>query len=390
MPRYASDPEPYRAAGGGRSGPRRLLGPLTAALAVLIAVVGLVAAARSIQPAQRPSFADAGPAGPASRSPTQRAALPPAAPPKPADITVAFAGDVHFTGRTASLLDDPAAAFGPISATLSNADLAVLNLETAITERGTPEPKEFTFRAPPTALTALRDAGVDVASMANNHAVDYGPVGLQDSLDAIAASKFPVVGIGRNAAAAYAPWYGIVAGRWVAVLGASQIRDHTLAAWTATATTPGIASAFSPQLVAAVRAAHQRAQVVIVYVHWGEEGKECPLGVQRQLATLLARNGADIVIGTHAHLLLGGGWLGTTYVGYGLGNFLWWRDDAFSNDTGVLTLTVRGRQVVSAKLTPAHINQRGVPAPVAGGSAGNVLSTWDRVRGCSGLAETPG
>jgi poly-gamma-glutamate synthesis protein (capsule biosynthesis protein) len=390
--RYASDPEPHRASADGRygrSGARRLLGPLTAALAVLIAVVGLVAAARAIEPAQRPSFAagSADPPGPGAAGPTQRASLP-AAPTTPTDITLAFAGDVHFTARTAALLADPAAAFGPISATLAKADLAMVNLETAITERGTPEPKEFTFRAPPTALAALQAAGVDVATMANNHAVDYGAVGLQDSLTAIATSRFPVVGVGRTAAAAYAPYYKAVQGRWVAVLGASQISDRTLSAWTATGTSPGIASAFSPQLVAAVRTAHQRAEVVVVYLHWGQEGNACPLGVQRQLAALLARNGADIVIGTHAHLLLGGGWLGTTYVGYGLGNFVWWRDNAFSNNTGVLTLTVRGRRAVAAKLTPAHIDLRGVPTPVNGGNANTIQSEWDRVRGCSGLAAT--
>jgi poly-gamma-glutamate synthesis protein (capsule biosynthesis protein) len=297
---------------------------------------------------------------------------------------------VHFTDRTAPLLANPATALGPISATLSKADLTMVNLETAITQRGTPESKQFTFRAPPTALTALRAAGVDIATMANNHAVDYGPLGLQDSLGAIATTRFPVVGIGRNATQAYAPWYGIVRGRWVAVLAASQIQDRTLSAYTATDTSPGIASAFSPRLIAAVRAAHQRAQVVVVYLHWGQEGYACPLGVQRQLAAILARNGADVIVGTHAHLLLGGGWLGSTYVAYGLGNYVWWRDNAFSNDTGVLTVTVRGRQAVAANLTPAHIDQRGLPVPVVGADGARVLSTWDKVRGCSGLASTPG
>jgi poly-gamma-glutamate capsule biosynthesis protein CapA/YwtB (metallophosphatase superfamily) len=384
--RYASGSEHDRDAGRRMSGPRRFFGRLAAVLAALIAVAGLVAAARSIQPAQRPSFAEAvtTTSGP---PPTQRGAQP--APAPPTDITLAFAGDVHFTERTTNLLNHPAA-FGPIVGTLSKADLAMVNLETAITQRGAPEPKQFTFRAPANALTTLRAVGVDVASMANNHAADYGPVGLQDSLTAIATTRFPVVGVGRNATQAYAPWYGVVKGRRVAVLAASQIRDRTLSAWTATDTSPGIASAFSARLVAAVQAARQRAQVVVVYVHWGEEGNSCPIGVQRQLAANLARAGADVVIGTHAHLLLGGGWLGATYIGYGLGNFVWWRDNAFSNNTGVLTLTVRGRQVVAAKLTPAHIDQRGVPVPVTGFNASRILSEWNQARGCAGLTATPG
>jgi len=375
---------------GGDGGRRRdTTGTVLTVLAVLLLTASLVAAVRSIRPAQRPSLAAAAatprPVAPGG-TPTRAAATP-----RRADrITLAFAGDVHFEGRVGIRLGRPATAFGPVAATLSRADLAMVNLETAITRRGTPEPKQFTFRAPAAALTALRAAGVDVASMANNHGVDFGFTGLADSLAAIRSSGFPVVGIGANGARAYEPWYATVRGHRVAILGASQIQDRTLAAWTATSRSGGIASAYSDLLVSAVRAARKRAEVVVVYVHWGEEGRECPLGVQRELAARLSEAGADAIVGTHAHLLLGGGWLGRTYVAYGLGNFLWWRDDAYSNDTGVLTLTVRGRRVVAAALTPTRIDPRGVPVPVVGTEAGRILATWDRVRGCSGLSATPG
>ena len=73
---------------------------------------------------------------------------------------------------------------GPMAGLLASADLAIVNLETAVTTRGTPEPKEFTFRAPPAAFTALVAAGVDVATMANNHGLDYGPVSVPDALAA--------------------------------------------------------------------------------------------------------------------------------------------------------------------------------------------------------------
>jgi poly-gamma-glutamate capsule biosynthesis protein CapA/YwtB (metallophosphatase superfamily) len=355
-------------------------------VAVCLVVFGLVVAVRAIRPAQRPTLAPA-PAG-AVAAPTRRQARPP---PPAAQITLAFAGDVHFEGRVDQRLTaDPASTLGPISAVLSRADLAMVNLETSITERGTPEPKEFYFRAPAAAFTALRSAGVDVATMANNHAVDFGPVGLRDTLAAIESTRFPVVGVGDDAAHAYAPWITTVRGHRVAILAASQIRDHTLAAWTATETSPGIASAYSDRLVAAVRDARRLAEVVVVYVHWGEEGNSCPIAAQRDLARRLAAAGADAVVGTHAHLLLGGGWLGPTYVAYGLGNFLWWRDNAYSNDTGVLTLTFRGRRAVAATLEPAEIDEHGVPLPATGGQGSRILAKWDRVRGCADLAAAPG
>ena len=95
------------------------------------------------------------------------------------EFTIAFAGDVNFADRTADrLAADPETAFGVAAPGLAAADLTMVNLETAITTGGEPEPKSFTFRAPPTALTALADAGIDVASMANNHGADYGATGL--------------------------------------------------------------------------------------------------------------------------------------------------------------------------------------------------------------------
>ena len=115
------------------------------------------------------------------------------------EFSFAFAGDVHFEDRTADRLAHPATAFGEAKPVLAAADLTMVNLETAITTRGEPAPKEFHFRAPAAAFTALRDAGVDVATMANNHAADYGAVGLRDTLAAIRTSRFPVVGIGASA-----------------------------------------------------------------------------------------------------------------------------------------------------------------------------------------------
>src|SRR5690242_16003611 len=120
-------------------------------------------------------------------------------------ITLAFAGDVNFAGRTARLLAGPATAFGPIAAVLRSAGFAAVNLETAVTSGGTPQPKTYHFRAPPAAFTALRAAGIDLVTMANNHILDYGAAGLADTLAAARAARFPYVGIGTSAATAWAP-----------------------------------------------------------------------------------------------------------------------------------------------------------------------------------------
>jgi poly-gamma-glutamate synthesis protein (capsule biosynthesis protein) len=139
---------------------------------------------------------------------------------------------------------------------------------------------------------------------------------------------------------------------------------------------------------AAVRAAKAGADVVVVYVHWGQEGNSCPTAEMKTFAAQLAGAGADVVLGTHAHLLLGDGWLGKTYVAYGLGNFVWWWDDAYSNDTGVLRLRLHAGAVAAADLVPASISRTtGQPLPVSGGEADRITKKFRDLHPCTGLAE---
>ncbi len=200
------------------------------------------------------------------------------------DITLAFAGDVNFAGRTARLLGDPATAFGPVTGLLRSADFAAVNLETAITRGGTPQRKTYHFRAPAAAFTALRDAGINLVTMANNHVLDYGPAGLADTLAAARAARFPYVGIGASAAAAWAPYLTTIKGVRLAVIGVSQVAELA-SSWVATSTRPGEANAIDlARTLAAVRYATRLANVVIVFMHWGTEGRACPDQAQLSLA----------------------------------------------------------------------------------------------------------
>ncbi|MFJ9455745.1 CapA family protein [Kitasatospora sp. NPDC101447] len=370
------------------------------AAAAVALLVGLTAVTACGPDDPDPAPAGAAPA-PTAASPTTGAPTTVAAPSKSAaprpdgTITVAFAGDVHFEGRTEARLavQPPEPALGPISRNLADADLSVLNLETAITGRGAPEPKLYTFRTEPKALSVLKDSGVDVVSMANNHAVDFGADGLADTLAAKDSSPIPVVGVGRNAKEAYAPYVTTVRGVKVAVVAASQVEDLTNQKWRAGANKPGIASALDvPALVKAVEGAKQQAPVVLVYLHWGEEGKACPTAAQTTIAKKLATAGATAVVGTHAHTMVGSGMLGNTYVGYGFGNFLWYGTSDYpnSNETGVTTLTLTADgKVTGEAFAPAAIDDKGIPEPVTGAAAAAALKRRDGLRGCAGLSPAP-
>ena len=195
----------------------------------------------------------------------------------------------------------------------------MVNLESAITERGTWDPKDlerpderYWFRAPARALDVLADAGVDVVTVANNHGADLGPTGLQDTLRAARNAPLAVVGVGQDRAHAFAPYRVRVHGTDLAFLAAdASPLESTSSTWTAGRRTPGLAAARGPRpraLLHAVRRADRDADVVVVYLHWGRDMQACPTARQRTTAHALAAAGADVIVGSHAHVLLGSGW----------------------------------------------------------------------------------
>ena len=331
----------------------------------------------------------------------------PTAPPRPSStdeptrrpIRIAVAGDVHFEGPLADRLGEPATALTPATGALADADLAIVNLETSVGTGGRPEPgKRFTFSAGPAAFTALAAAGIDVATMANNHALDFGRSRLPSTLRAArsAADADPsldVIGIGRDADEAFRPATSTIDGTVVATIAASVADQDPTAdptgQWAATHSRPGVADAIDPaRLLATVRRADREADVVVAYLHWGVQGERCPSPDQRTLARRLVEAGADVVVGTHAHLLQGDGRLGRGYVAYGLGNFAWYSP----GPTGVLTLTVRPprersarARVVRSEWWRAEIGADGLPRRVTGDAALAFDANRASLRACAGL-----
>jgi poly-gamma-glutamate synthesis protein (capsule biosynthesis protein) len=305
-------------------------------------------------------------------------------------VTFAFGGDVHFEGHLRTKLDEnPAGMFAAIAPELSAADVAIVNLETAITEGGTPADKQYNFRAPASAFEALRVAGVDVVSMANNHGVDYSAAGLADTLAAKAATPLRVVGIGANAGEAYAPTRLAVKGQRIAVFGASDVIDDWLIGpWTATDAQAGIAStkgADQQRMVDAVRAARRDSDTIVVYLHWGAEGNDCPSPRQRELARAMVDAGADILVGSHTHRVMSAGRLGNALVGYGLGNFVFYNESGPSGNSGVLTATATGREIDAYAWKPARIRD-GIPTLLTGDAAAAELAGFEGRRGCTDLS----
>jgi poly-gamma-glutamate synthesis protein (capsule biosynthesis protein) len=229
---------------------------------------------------------------------------------------------------------------------------------------------------------------VDLVSMANNHVEDYGQTGLADTLAAAKASGLPYVGIGTDAAAAWAPYITTIKGTKVAFIGVSQVAELA-SSWVATNSRAGEANTINlRRTLNAVRAAKRLASIVVVFMHWGTEGESSPDANQLALAPKLAAAGATIIIGSHAHMLQGSGWLNNTYVAYGMGNFLWW-EHSYSTATGVLQLTLHPDRPLTARFIPAVVSNTGQPIPLTGAAERRALQHYDSLRSSAQLAAAP-
>jgi hypothetical protein len=310
-------------------------------------------------------------------------------------VTVGFGGDVHFAGAVGvSLAKDPSTALGTtIPQLFAGSQLSMVNLESVVTNNSIcPEPqsKPYIFDAPATAFTALKSANVSVVTEGNDHGLDCGPQGLSQNLTIANQAAYPVIGIGSSAAQAFSPYRVTINGQRIAIIAATQvIADNLVSTWTASSTQPGVASAIDPtQLVSEVQQVRRTADTVIVYVHWGTEAQTCPNPQQEPLAQQLVKAGADVVVGADAHVLLGGGYLGSAYVDYGLGNFAFYDNNPPETDSGSLIVTAQGRHVTNVVFRPATILS-GLPQPLTGAPAAAAIQSWNAARSCTNLSVTP-
>jgi hypothetical protein len=295
-------------------------------------------------------------------------------------VTIAFTGDVHGERQIGEAIergDDPLAAIAPV---LGSADLTVVNVETAV---GTiPDPdeeaeaeadKSYTFLSSPALWNVLAGAGVDVVNLANNHSLDFGTDVLTGMLDASRAAGLTPVGAGVDATEAYAPAVFTIGGQRIAVVGLTRVIPRP--DWAAGDGHPGLASAYVDEWAAdAVRRASLEADHVVVTIHWGQEGADCPDEDQLRLSEVLLDAGAAVVAGHHPHVLQAVVQHDAGLVAYSLGNFLWYTQGPVGRLTGVLTVSLDRHGVADWDLVPAIIGPDGSPEPVTGEEADAALS----------------
>lgn len=250
---------------------------------------------------------------------------------KEKEVTIAFAGDILFDpyySVMSRLLQRENGIHDSISEDLMNemisADIMMINNEFPYSGRGTPtEGKQFTFRAKPEYASILQEMGVDIVSLANNHAYDYGEEAFLDTLDTLSGIEMPYVGAGCNLEEAACPVYFIAGDMKIAIVSATQIeRLDNPDTKGATDATPGVFRCLDPaKLLEVVKEAKENSDFVIVYIHWGTENTAEIDWLQRDQAPKIADAGADLIIGDHPHCLQPIDYVNGIPVVYSLGNF---------------------------------------------------------------------
>lgn len=277
----------------------------------------------------------------------------------PSLVSIAFAGDILFDSNYA-VMSKLLANGGDISAGVDPAlinemrsvDIMVLNNEFPYSDRGEPTPeKKFTFRARPQTVSYLGDMGVDLVSLANNHAYDFGENAFFDTMETLEGAGIAYMGAGRNLEEARRPVYYIINNIKIAFVAATQIeRLDNPDTRGATESSAGVFRCWNgDNLLETVREAKENSDFVIVFLHWGTENVETIDWAQEKQAPEVAEAGADLVIGAHPHCLQQISMVNGVPVVYSLGNF-WFNSRTV--DTGMVRVTLNENGLQSLQFVP--------------------------------------
>lgn len=258
--------------------------------------------------------------------------------------TISFVGDISLAdnfeimpyydsrGGITGILDQPVIEY------MNNTDLMVANSEFTISDRGTPMPnKIYTFRASPSRVSIYNEMGVDLVTLANNHVYDFGTDAFLDMLDTLDEYNMPHIGAGRNISEAIKPYYFIINGYKVGFINATRAEKYILTP-EAGIDTPGVFRCYDPNMfIENISKTKENSDYVVALIHWGKEDSHELENVQIDTGKLYIDAGADIIIGSHAHVLQGVEFYNNKPIVYNLGDFIFNRE---TKETGIFNLNI--------------------------------------------------
>lgn len=270
------------------------------------------------------------------------------------DVTVVFSGDILLSSYVLNNYEKSGIngiLSEELQSEMQNADITMVNEEFPFSNRGTQaQDKQFTFRVDPGYVKILQEMGIDVVTVANNHALDYGTDALSDTFQTLDNAGIAYVGAGDNLERASQPYVIKAGGKTFGFLAASRVIPEV--SWNIDNRQPGMLCTYdSAELCNAIQKAKETCDYVVVYVHWGIERENTPQDYQRQLGKAYIDAGADMVIGAHPHVLQGIEYYNGKPIVYSLGNYIFNQE---IGSTVLLKTTITPENETTLQLIPAY------------------------------------
>lgn len=269
-------------------------------------------------------------------------------------MNILVAGDFCPRDRVASLIEEEKyeAVFGEVKPYTESVDLAIVNLEAPIVESSNAKPIEKcgpNLRCISKAIDALKYAGFNMVTLANNHLYDFGEEGLKDTLAACQKGYIAMVGAGVNSAEASKTSFQKINGKILAIVNCCE-HEFSIA----TESTGGCNPLNPIQQYYAIQESKKKADYVVVIVHGGHEHYQLPSPRMKETYRFFVDAGADAVINHHQHCFSGYEVYNERPIFYGLGNFSFDRNtkrNSFWNE-GYMVNLILNEDVVSFELIP--------------------------------------
>ncbi len=277
-------------------------------------------------------------------------------------IIMSFTGDINLDDKIGTMkklkrdgLD--ACISHELQDILKGSDITMINNECPYSLRGAPlQGKAYTFRADPENVNIIKELGVDIVGIANNHMCDYGLDAVSDTIDVLDEADLPHVGAGNNIDEAMKPHYFVANGVKIAIVAATQIERSLNYTKEATTNSPGVLKCLNPEKFnEVIKQADENADFVIAFVHWGTENDPKYAADQIRLAENFVEHGADAIVGGHTHCLQGITYVEDSPVIYSLGNF-WFgataTDGISEKQTGISQIVIESDGTLNFRFIP--------------------------------------
>lgn len=285
---------------------------------------------------------------------------------KNTQLVISLAGDVCLDGALKNHIGKHGANYpwSKVCGYFTEDDLTIINLETSVTTGGKKWPdKQFNFRSNPNSIEGMANSGVEVATLANNHVLDYGYQGLLDTLKNLDKYNIKYTGAGKNKKEAIK---GIIVeekGVKVGILAFSRVIPD--AKWYATKNRAGLVSGYDPyvnEMTKKIAEMKKEVDILVLSIHWGVERSTIPRKQEINLAKKVIDNGADIVMGHHPHVLQGIQVYKGKPIFYSFGNFVFNSGSKAGTNTMIGQVKIENKKIQGINIIPCKIiNSRPIP-----------------------------